>query len=208
MTRACVSIGNLGAARHLRFHWSPCPAPLPDAGDFVDLCREAENAGIESIHVPVLDSLSDALSLAAVAGAATARIGFRIGWGIEDVLGSLRGRELLQVSQLLPGRLIVHMNLASDAPPEQYAAAREFIVNCHSHFGKVGAPPFDIEGETAEAAFLAIQHGACLWRRPHRPNQVYADALPVLHFGKDAGLVCFVIARESREVALEAAAAC
>lgn len=197
----------MGAARNLRFHWSPSPGSSPpDAAEFIDLCREAEQAGIESIHLPVRDSLSNALALAAAAGAETARIAFRIGWDVEGVLASLLGRELLRVSRLLPGRLILHMGFPS-AATNHFAAAREFIANCRAHFGGVDAPPFDVEGESAEAAFLAIQHGSCLWRLPHRQNQVYADALPVMHFGKETGLVSFVIARESRELALAAATA-
>jgi alkanesulfonate monooxygenase len=66
-------------------------------------------------------------------------------------------------------------------------------------------PRFELEGQTAETAFVAIRQGDCLWRQPHRPNQVYADALPVLHFDKEVGLVAFVIARRTREEALEAA---
>jgi len=195
----------LGAARNLRFHWSPSPGDSPPSiAAFVDLCREAEQAGIESIHLPVRDSLSNALALAAAAGSETDRIAFRIGWDIEGVLESLLGRELLRVSELLPTRLIIHMSFPS-APAGHFAAAREFIANCRAHFGDAEPPPFDVEGESAEAAFLAIQHGRCLWRLPHRQNQVYADALPVMHFGKEAGLVSFLIARESRELALEAA---
>jgi hypothetical protein len=176
------------------------------AAEFLQLCQEAERLGIDSIHIPVSDSLSDALALAASTGIATKRIGFRIGWGVDGVLGSLRGRDLLEASRVLPGRLIIHMSFDDHTPPERCAAAREFIVNCQVYFGTAETPRFDVEGESAEAAFLGIQYGGCLWRRPHRANQVYADALPVLHLGKESGLVSFVVTRESRQLALEAAA--
>src|SRR5262249_15247819 len=44
------------------------------------------------------------------------------------------------------------------------------------------------------------------FRRADRPDQVYADALPVLHLGKEVGLVATVVARPTREEAREAAA--
>jgi alkanesulfonate monooxygenase SsuD/methylene tetrahydromethanopterin reductase-like flavin-dependent oxidoreductase (luciferase family) len=193
------------APRTFRFHWSPYPGgPAPSVPEFIALCREAERAGAESIHVPVTAPLSDALALATAAGTETTRIRFRIGWSFGDILKSLYGRDLLQAAQSLRGRLIIHTVFLQ--PQHEFDSAREFIANCRALFPESEAPAFDIEGETAEAAFLAIQHGDCLWRLPHRPRQVQADALPVLHFGKEAGLVSFVIARETRDQALEAAA--
>lgn len=186
----------------LRFHWSSCPDGDTIDTEFVGLCRGAEAAGIESVHIPIGASLPDALALATVAGADTTLLRFRVGWDFGDLLASLRGSQLLEAWDSLGGRLIVHLRVTED----EFRSAGEFLPNCRALFGQAKAPSFDVEGETAEAAFLAIQQGDCLWRLPHRPNQIHADALPILHFGKEVGLVSSVIARETRQLALDAAA--
>ncbi len=191
----------------IRFHWSQ-PTFESSRGDFIRLCHEAENAGLESIHVPGGGSLTDALAMALAAGKGTSRIRFRIGWDAAGVLATLTGRELIETWEALNGRLIVHMILGNSEPRTNGHPARagDFLDNCRELFPNGSAPAFDVEGETADAAFLAIKHADCLWRLPCRPQQVYADALPVLHFGKDVGLHCAAIARETRDQALEAAA--
>ena len=63
-----------------------------------------------------------------------------------------------------------------------------------------------MEGQAAAAAFLAIKHADRLWRRPARPTMVDGDARPVLHFGTEVGLVASLVARETRNEALAAAA--
>lgn len=45
-----------------------------------------------------------------------------------------------------------------------------------------------IEGDSAEAAVLAVKHADCLILSPRSPEQMYADALPVLHLGKQVGV--------------------
>jgi hypothetical protein len=45
-----------------------------------------------------------------------------------------------------------------------------------------------IEGDSAEAAVLAIKHADCLILSPRSPEQMYADALPILHLGKQVGV--------------------
>ena len=191
----------------IRFHWS-APTFEASRGDFIRLCHEAENAGLESIHVPAAGSLTDALALAVAAGAETPRIRFRVGWDAASVLATLTGLELIKTWESLKGRIIIHMILGNSETRVNDDAARaaDFLDNCRQLFPNGPVPGFDVEGETAEAAVLAIKHGDCLWRLPGRQQQVYADALPVLHFGKDVGLHCAAIARETREQALEAAA--
>src|SRR5690349_17621838 len=82
-------------------HWSPFPAEAstPACADcFLALCREAEACGVASLHVPVSADLSSALQLAAAGAAETTRLRFRIGGKFENVLASLRGKDLLDVS--------------------------------------------------------------------------------------------------------------
>ena len=80
-----------------------------------------------------------------------------------------------------------------------------FLANCRGTIRSIRNAGIRCR-ETAGAAFLAIKQADCLWRLPNRVNQVYADALPVLHFGKEVGLASAVIARETRPEALDAAA--
>ena len=193
----------------IRFHWSPCTnQDSADPARFVDLCRWAEMMGVESVHVPMATDLRRALELAVVAGAETKHVRFRIGWDSNGVLASLLGQELKNAWATLRGRLVIHMRFDSDdaVPNGHFARAGEFLANCRRIFPESDSPEFDVEGETAEVAFLAIKHADCLWRIPSRPNQVYADALPVLHFGKQVGLLTSVIARETRQEALKNAA--
>jgi alkanesulfonate monooxygenase SsuD/methylene tetrahydromethanopterin reductase-like flavin-dependent oxidoreductase (luciferase family) len=193
----------------IQFHWSPLPdEDWHDAARFVNLCRCAEESGFESVHVPVASDLSDALALATVAGMETNHVRFRIGWDFDGVLRSLFGREVKEAWTALQGRLIFHMSFGSEDATRngRFGQAADFLENCRRLFNQLEFPEFDVEGETAEAAFLAIKHATCLWRLANRPDQVYADALPVLHFGKRVGLLSSVIARETRQEALDTAA--
>jgi hypothetical protein len=192
----------------LTFHWSPSLVDsAPDPETFTAACRAAEAAGFESVHVPARICFSEALRLATAAGNEALDIKFRIGWDFAGALASLRGAELKNAWEVLQGRVIVHMSFGSEEPARNgnYLSAGGFIASLRALFPD-SAPAFEVEGDSAEAAFLAIKHGDCLWRRPHRANQVYADALPVLHFGKDVGLVSRVVARETRQEALDAVA--
>jgi alkanesulfonate monooxygenase len=193
----------------LRFHWSPHPEEGSyDPARFIGLCRSAEAMGVESVHVPVAGSLSNALALALAAGAETARVRFRIGWDAAGVLASLFGHEMKTACAALPRRLIFHLSFGTEetALDGCFAQAADFLANCRGLFDESMAPAFDVEGDTADAAFLAIKQADCLWRLPSRGNQVYADALPVLHFGKEVGLLGAVMAGPTRQEALETAA--
>jgi hypothetical protein len=168
----------------LRFHWSSYSADDPgDPAAFLQRCHAAEAAGFESIHVPRPECLRAAHAWAEIAS----RLHFRVDWDFRELLGPLGDR------------LILHMRVGVDDYPS--------AVECVANFPRRGGPAFDVEGDSAEAAFLAIQYADRLWRLPHRPNQMHADALPVLHFGKEVGIVSAVIARESREEALATAGA-
>lgn len=181
--------------RALRFHWGESPdGNRPDSAQFMRACLDAEAAGIASVQVPVSVSPSDALALATQAGTQTARLSFRIRCGSDQPFPE----QLKEDCDVLGGRLIFHMQLDGT----NIDSTRESVVNLRS---RVAALRFDVEGQAAEAAFTAIRHADCLWRLPHRPNQVYADALPVLHFDKEVGLVTSVIARKTREEAMESA---
>ena len=193
----------------LRFHWSAHPGDqVYDQATFFRMSLDAETAGVESLRVPIAADLSDALNLAVVVGRETTRVKFRVGGDFAEILRSLSGRELKEAWETLGARLIVHMSFESENHPQtdRFLAAGEFIANCRKLFEGSQPPQFEVEGDSSETAFLAIKYADTFWRSPDRPNQVYADALPVLHFGKEVGLVCCVIARETQEDALLSAA--
>jgi hypothetical protein len=190
----------------VQLHASLLPATAANADAFVDFCRAAEETGFASVHVPIADHFSEAFSLVTLAGSKTTRLSFRIGWSFDGILKSLEGRALYDTWLSLPGRLILHVGFEPGQcdQNDRFAQAAEFLENCKGLFKEPQRPSFEIEGASAAAAFLAVKHADCLWRPPDRPNQVYADALPVLHFGKQVGLLASAIARNDRAEALEA----
>jgi alkanesulfonate monooxygenase SsuD/methylene tetrahydromethanopterin reductase-like flavin-dependent oxidoreductase (luciferase family) len=180
----------------LRFHWSPdLGENTSDAAAVVDFCRRAEGAGVESVRVREV-------ALATAAGMETSNIKFRlgIGCGADGVTPAEWAQQVMEAWGNLGARLLIHLRLEN---AESLAWAGEFL----DRLEESERPEIHVEGETSQAAFLAIQRGDCLWRLPGRPEQVYADALPVIHFGKEVGLVSSVIARATRQEALEAASA-
>ena len=140
--------------------------------------------------------------MATAAGKETASIKFMVGLECraEGTAPAEWAQEVVKARVLLGTRLLIHLRLDN---VESVAWAGEFL----DGLGESELPEIHVEGETAQAAFLAIQRGNCLWRLPARPEQVYADALPLLHFGKEVGLVSTIVARETRQEAQEAAAA-
>jgi hypothetical protein len=185
----------------LRIHWSTASsAPQPEFPEFLRVARLAEAGGLVSVHVPLYTSPSQALRWAGTAAAEMSGISFRIGAEFTRTLEDLRGETLLKAASELPGRIILHVLFPEDKDcPLTLHTAKEFVANLRALFPVADAPHFDVEGQSAAAAFLAIQRGDCLWRLPHTAEQIYADALPVLHFGKHVGLTAYVVARETRE---------
>jgi hypothetical protein len=185
----------------LHIHWSiPSSAPQPEFPEFLRVARLAEAGGLASVQVPLYTSPTQALQWAGATAAEMSGISFRIGAEFARTLEDLRGEPLLKAASELPGRIILHILFPEDEDSLlTLNAAKEFVANLRTLFPVAQAPRFDVEGQSAAAAFLAIQRGDCLWRLPHTAEQIYADALPVLHFGKHVGMTAYVIARETRE---------
>jgi hypothetical protein len=180
------------------------PEDLPHSYSYVGL---AESTGFESIEVPANGGFSSALQWAVTAGERYSRLRLRVSGSLAAMLESLRGREVFEASDALNGRLIVHMRAPDedDLHSAGFAAAQEFLANLHRESATSGKLRLEIEGDSSMAAYLAIKWADCLWRTPHQPERVFADALPVLHFGKDVGLCLRVVAEETRQMALDAA---
>ena len=114
---------------------------------------------------------------------------------------------------------------------ERYARTDEFLAICNAFWRGEGAVDFEgshyrvaggrmnvpfiapdrvrpelfIGGNSALAEDLAIRHGDCLWRMPEPVETFGAAAARVLHAGKEAGILTSIIARSTREAAVDAA---
>jgi hypothetical protein len=191
------------------FHWG-CPADQAwrEPARLVDVCRRAVAAGFESVELPVTRSVADALSLAASAATAIGDVRFRITCPASAALGAeLADEGLKDACTALDGRLIVHVRMDDDDSSQDagIAEAGAVLESWRRLVNDSARPEVDVEGQAAEAAFLAIKHADRLWRQPDRPTMVDGDAWPVLHFGTQVGLVASLVARETRSEALDAA---
>ena len=72
---------------------------------------------------------------------------------------------------------------------------------------KRNSPEIFLGGNSKQAADLAIRHADCLWRFPDAPERLAAEIEPVLAAGKEVGLLVALVARPTRDEALEAARA-
>lgn len=198
------------------FHWgAPADRTWREPARFIDVCRRAARAGFESVDIPQAPAFAEAIALATAAAGAIRDVRFRFTCPTAASLGAALADEgvkdrLKDACAALEGRLILHVKMDDDdgAPGDdvdgvaEAAAALEW---CRRLFVDSARPELDVEGQAAEAAFLAIRHADRLWRRPASPTMADADAWPVLHFGTDVGLVTSVVARETTNEALAAA---
>jgi hypothetical protein len=161
----------------IKFHWEAAE-PAAAVEDFVEFCREAEIAGLESVGV-------DSPQLAVAAAGATSALRLRIPY---------QGPGLPLPDGVPANRFIVHAKQNIVDPAETGHDLDRLRASLH------GATIY-VEGDTAEAAWLTIRHADCLFLRPGRLDQTYADALPVLHMGKQVGLACRITACPTAEEA-------
>jgi alkanesulfonate monooxygenase len=66
-------------------------------------------------------------------------------------------------------------------------------------------PELFIGGNSTQAEDLTIRYGDCLWRMPEPVESVRASAARVIDAGKEVGILTSIIARDSREAAVQAA---
>jgi hypothetical protein len=178
------------------------------AARFVDLCRRAASAGFESVDVVSAPTIADAIALARAAAGTVPGVRFRVTCPTPASLGdALQDATLRDACAALGRRLILHVRIDHDdcVRDDAFAFTAAALESCRRLFVNPAAPELDVEGQTAEAACLAIKHADRLWRRPARSTMVDADAWPVLHLGTEVGLVAALVARETRDEALAAA---
>lgn len=114
---------------------------------------------------------------------------------------------------------------------ERYARTEEFLAVCHAFWKRNGGVNFEgkyfevedgklntpfvsstrtfpeifIGGSSAIARDLAIRRGSCWMRLADKPENLASSIAPVLEAGKEVGLRLSLIARATREEALQAA---
>ncbi len=189
------------AGDRLRFHWS-----LPPSDSWA-LESAARDAIFESImQEPVLTNsaeIESALEVARSIPQLTPMVPFRYdAMTAGQVLTLARDRRIFW---LLGCARLPFASRGPDgaAPPGWYRESGDFLESLRAASNGSGRAPLHVYGNTAEAAFLAIKYGDCLWRSADHPDEIYASALPILHFGKEVGLVVSLMARPCREEALD-----
>lgn len=177
----------------LRFHWCLAAADewalesVASAGVFESIMLEPALASPDQVH----QAMQRAERLANV----RLMIPFRYdSFAPEDFpADASRGSVLWNVAC---ARLPFAPRQGPGSPPGWYRIAEDFL-GARPDFGA----PLHIFGNSSEAAFLAIKYGDCLWRFPGGREDTYAHALPILHFGKEVGLVAGVVSRPSGDEA-------
>ena len=66
-------------------------------------------------------------------------------------------------------------------------------------------PEIYLGGNSEQAAQLAARHAECLWRFPDAPEKLRPRIAPLIRQGTEVGLLVSLVARRSREEALQAA---
>lgn len=182
--------------------------------DMLDaVSRQAEECGFESVVVRAdLNSQAFLVSLAA-ANKTSRKIKFLLQCNTKLVPKRNLLQQVNTLTGLQAGRVAIYLPIDQDgnpfcaegASPEEYdSSVRDFLHECSTL--PEPRPEIFVEGDSAEAAELAIKFADCLWLKPKRPEQLYSDALPVLHMGKEVGLRALLIARETAEEARAIAA--
>ena len=189
------------------FHWgTPVDRTSRQPARFADVCRRAVAAGFASVDVPQAPSMGDAIGLATAAAGAIGGVRFRLTCPTPASLSeALADANVKDACAALAGRLILHVK--TDDDESDVAEAVAVLESCRRRFTESACPEVNVEGQSAETAFIAIKQADRLWRRPARPTMVDGDARPVLHFGTQVGLVTSMVARETTSEALAAAAA-
>ena len=161
------------------------------------------------MDIPSAPAVADAIALTRAAAGTVPDVRFRFTCPTPASLdAALADARLKEAGVALGRRLILHVKIDHDdgMRDDALASAAASLESCRRLFADQPAPELDVEGQAAEAAFLAIKHADRLWRRPAKSTTVDGDAWPVLHFGAEVGLVASLVARETRDEALAAAA--
>jgi hypothetical protein len=80
-----------------------------------------------------------------------------------------------------------------------YRIANAFLREFRALPGGSETAPIHLYGNSSEAAVLAIKYADCLWRFAAGMEDTYSAALPMLHFGKEVGIVAGLAVRPQRD---------
>jgi hypothetical protein len=185
----------------LRFHWSLAPS------DIRALENAAQGGIFESVMLePALTApgeIAAALEIVRAIPQLTLMVPFRYdAMPVEQFRADIPDSRIVWL--LACARLPFASRGSTPAPPEWYRDSDRFLREMNALWSGCRPARLHVYGNTSEAAVLAIKYGDCLWRFPAGSEDIYSHALPILHFGKEVGLVASLVARPSREDALEA----
>ncbi|MFC5827310.1 LLM class flavin-dependent oxidoreductase [Nonomuraea insulae] len=157
-------------ARPLRFHWSvpgsrtdvrgatarAGTSALPDAGLHVEFAQRAEEAGMDSVLVPIGHYRADPVTMAAVMGAETSQVRFMLAARPGIVSPTYFVQQVNTLALLTGGRVSIN-SVAGHSPAEQrfygdtlshderYRRAEEFWTICHALWAT--EEPVDFDGD-------------------------------------------------------------
>lgn len=237
----------------VRIHWSlpldsgqqsasgGFDAGVVDVDTMISFAREAEEAGVDSLLMPMSCYMPDPIPLLAALLRETRRVRFILAYRP----GLMSPTLLTQVINTLAcmGQSRVDLNLVAGISPQEqayygdflehddrYRRADEFLgimqalwasrepVTFHGQHYQIEAatlglrhpgdsrPYIYVSGASAPAKALAEERADCWLCYGDLPAKVGVHAAPLLQAGKEVGLRLHVIARETREQALDAIA--
>lgn len=176
----------------LRFHWSvPGSAgkglrgataraqtsALPDAGMHVEFARRAEEAGMDSVLVPIGYYRADPVTMAAIMGAETTRVKYMLASRSGIVSPTYFVQQVNTIALLTGGRVSIN-SVAGHSPGEQrffgdtlshderYRRTEEFWKVCHALWNTEEPVDFDGDYYRIRGARIGVPFGGNGRRRP------------------------------------------
>ena len=241
----------------LRFHWS-LPTldghrlraarphsqadPVADFPAQLEFCRQAEDAGIDSLLLPINFLRSDPLTLAGILSMTTNRLTFMVAARSGIISPTYFVQQVNTVALASGGRISINVVMGRSSEEMRYYGdfldhdercrrtdefwtvcdalwRREFPVDFDGEFLKVeGArindhfvsatrerPEVYFSGTSDLANQVGIRHGDCLLSMAEPPHELAARIRPALEQGREAGIVCTLIAGPTHAEAIQAA---
>jgi alkanesulfonate monooxygenase len=243
-------------AKPMRFHWS-IPGtgannatrgaqdrkdinPVADLDAQMQLCRLADEGGIDSLLLPTGYQRADPIALATYFGGATKRVRYMTAIRPGTISPTLLVTQVNTVAAVTGGRITINVVAGYSSQElrsygdfrthdERFGYSDEFWTICHRLWDGDGPVDFDgqflrVEGARINTPFngdgrsrpelyfggssdlasdLAVRHGDALLRLGDTPENLAPRLAPVLATGTEAGLLFSIIARPTRQEAVD-----
>jgi alkanesulfonate monooxygenase len=241
----------------LRFHWSlpssggdrlRAARPHSQVDPVTDLpaqrafTRQAEDAGIDSLLLPIGFHRADPLTLAGVLGMTTKRLTVMVASRSGIVSPTYFVQQVNTVAAVCAGRVSINVVLGRTSEELRYYGdfldhderyrrtdefwticdalwRREFPVDFAGEFLRVegaritdhftsptrGKPEVYFSGSSDLTTQIAVKHGDCLLCFAEPPDDLIARIRPAQEHGLQVAIICTLIARPTRDQAIQAA---